>query len=308
MLVTVTSRSGKEVVKGGIQLSENATVKDLKASIHKRTGKLYPERQRLSLPLVSGQTRPTVLDGDKRLCDVFPEGSDHIVILKDLGPQVKYSTLFFFEYVGPLFIYPMFYFLPLYKFVGLPEKRVIHPVQTYATIYWCFHYFKRIMETFFVHKFSHATSPLSFVFRNCCYYWSFAVFIAYFVNHPYYTPVGETQMYIGFGLGIICQLANFYCHIILKNLRDPKGQGGYQIPRGFLFNYITCANYTTEIYQWLGFNIATQTVAGYSFLVVAAYIMSDWALGKHRRLKKLYDGKEGRVKYPNRFVILPPFL
>ncbi|KAH7428176.1 hypothetical protein KP509_10G079100 [Ceratopteris richardii] len=239
MLVTVTSRSGKEVVKGGIQLSENATVKDLKASIHKQTGKLYPERQRLSLPLVSGQTRPTVLDGDKRLCDVFPEGSDHIVILKDLDP----------------------------RFVGLPEKQVIYPVQTYATIYWCFYYFKRIMETFFVHKFNHATSPLSFVFQNC----------SYFVNHPYYTPVGETQMYIGFGLGIICQLANFYCHIILKNLRDPKGQGGYRIPRGFLFNYITCANYTTEIYQGLGFNIATQTVAGYSFLVVAAYIMSDWA-------------------------------
>ncbi|KAH7428177.1 hypothetical protein KP509_10G079200 [Ceratopteris richardii] len=246
MLVTVTSRSGKEVVKGGIQLSENATVKDLKASIHKRTGNLYPERQRLSLPLVSGQTQPTVLDGDKRLCDVFPEGSDHIVILKDLGPRVKYSTFFYF----------------FRKFVGLPEKRVIYP---------------RIMETLFVHKFSHATSPLSFVFRNCCYYWSFAVFIVYFVNHPYYTRVGETQMYIGFGLGIICQLANFYCHIILKNLRDPKGQGGYQIPRGFLFNYITCANYTTEIYQGLGFNIATQTVAGYSFLVVAAYIMSDWA-------------------------------
>ncbi|KAH7278202.1 hypothetical protein KP509_38G029400 [Ceratopteris richardii] len=237
MLVTVTSRSGKEVVKGGIQLFENATVKDLKASIHKRIGNLYPERQRISLPLVSGQTRPIVLDGDKRLCDVFPEGFDHIVILKDLGPRVKYSTLFFF------------------LFVGLPEKRVIYPVQTYATIYWCFYYFKRIMETFFVHKFSHATSPLSFVFRNC---W-------------------ETQMYIGFGLGIICQLANFYCHIIVKNLRDPKDQGGYQIPRGFLFNYITCANYTTEIYQGLGFNIATQTVVGYSFLVVVAYIMSDWA-------------------------------
>ncbi|KAH7278203.1 hypothetical protein KP509_38G029500 [Ceratopteris richardii] len=292
MLVTVTSRSGKEVVKGGIQLSENATVKDLKASIHKRTRNLYPERQQLSLPLVFGQTRPTVLDGDKRLCDVFPEGSDHIVILKDLGPR----------YVGPLFIYPMFYFLPLYKFVGLPEKRVIYPVQTYATIYWCFYYFKHIMETFFVHKFNHATSPLSFVFRNCCYYWSFAVFIAYFVNHPYYTPVGETQMYIGFGLGIICQLANFYCHIILKNLRDPKGQGGYQIPRGFLFNYITCTNYTTEIYQGLGFNIATQTVAGYSFLVVAAYIMLDWAAfrclkaratGRCRPWRKLLLATEG---------------
>lgn len=308
MLVTVVSRSGREIVKGGIQLSENATAKDLKAAIYKQTGKLYPERQRLTLPLATGQTRPTVLDGDKKLFDLFPQGSDRKVILKDLGPQVKYSTLFFFEYVGPLFIYPLFYFLPLYKYVGLPEPRVIHPVQTYATIYWCFHYFKRILETFFVHRFSHATSPLSNVFRNCCYYWSFAVFIAYFVNHPYYTPVGETQMYIGFGLGMICQLANFYCHLILKSLRAPDGQGGYQIPRGFLFNFITCANYTTEIYQWLGFNIATQTLAGYSFLVVAAYIMSDWALGKHRRLRKLFDGKDGRPKYPSRWVILPPFL
>lgn len=35
------------------------------------------------------------------------------------------------------------------------------------------------------------------------------------------------------------------------------GRGGYQIPSGFLFDYITCANYTTELYQWSGFNIAT---------------------------------------------------
>jgi len=33
------------------------------------------------------------------------------------------------------------------------------------------------------------------------------------------------------------------CHQILSNLRKP-GERGYKIPRGFLFNYITCANYT----------------------------------------------------------------
>lgn len=308
MLVTVVSRSGREVVKGGIELPDNATVQDLQASIFKRTKKFYPERQRLTLPLAQGQTRPTVLLRDKKLSEYFNTGSDIKILFKDLGPQVKYSTLFFFEYVGPLFIYPIFYFLPVYKYVGFSAERVIHPVQTYATVYWCFHYFKRILETFFVHRFSHATSPLSNVFRNCFYYWSFAVFIAYFANHPYYTPVSETQMYIGFGLGIVCQLANFYCHIILKNLRSPDGKGGYQIPKGFLFNYITCANYTTEIYQWLGYNIATQTIAGYSFMIVAAFIMSNWALGKHRRLRKLFDGKEGRPKYPRRWVILPPFL
>nr|QKE45402.1 enoyl-CoA reductase [Salvinia cucullata] len=307
MQVTVLSRSGKEIVKGGVSLPENATVRDLQAAIYKRTRKYYPERQRLTLPLTDGQTRPTVLSGDKKLNE-YVTSAHFKVVFKDLGPQVKYSTLFFFEYLGPLLIYPIFYFLPVYKYFGFPAERVIHPVQTYATIYWCFHYFKRILETFFVHRFSHATSPLSNVFRNCFYYWSFCAFIAYFVNHPYYTPVSETQMYIGFGLGIVCQLANFHCHLILKNLRSPDGKGGYQIPSGFLFNYVTCANYTTEIYQWLGFNIATQTIAGYSFLVVAALIMTNWAQGKHRRLKKLFDGKEGRKKYPRRWVILPPFV
>jgi len=107
------------------------------------------------------------------------------------------------------------------------------------------------------------------------------------VNHPLYTPVSDLQMKIGFGFGILCQVSNFYCHIILKNLRSPGGEGGYQIPKGFLFNIVTCANYTTEIYQWLGFNIATQTVAGYVFLVVATFIMTNWAFAKHRRLKKV---------------------
>ncbi|KAE9451440.1 hypothetical protein C3L33_16686, partial [Rhododendron williamsianum] len=181
------------------------------------------------------------------------------------------------------------------------------------------------METFFVHRFSHATSPLSNVFRNCAYYWTFGAYIAYYVNHPLYTPVSDLQMKIGLGLGLLCQVSNFYCHILLSNLRSPDGNGGYQIPRGFLFNIVTCANYTTEIYQWLGFNIATQTVAGYLFLVVAASIMTNWALAKHHRLKRLsgflflrltlytvlwqlFDGKEGRPKYPRRWVILPPFL
>eukprot|EP00249_Psilotum_nudum_P028879 c38859_g1_i1 orf=177-1103(+) len=308
MRATVFFRNGREVVRGGLELHDDAKVDDLKVLLYKKTGKYYPERQRLTLALESGQIRPTVLEGGKKLKDYFPQRGEHKIVFKDLGPQVKYSTLFFWEYVGPLFIYPAFYFLPLYQYFGYPAERVFQPVQFFALLYWCLHYAKRILETFYVHRFSHATSPLSNVFRNCTYYWSFAIFIAYFANHPLYTPVSEKQMYIGFGFGLLCQLANFYCHIILRNLRPPDGKGGYQIPSGFLFNYVTCANYTTEIYQWLGFNIATQTLSGYAFLVVAALIMTDWALGKNKRLRKLFDGKDGRAKYPKRWVILPPFL
>lgn len=309
MRVSVVSRSGREIIKGGIELNTSATVSDLQHAIHLRIKKLYPSRQRLTLPSSPGeQKKPVVLSSTKTLSE-YSDGSAKslTIVLKDLGPQVSYKTLFFWEYLGPLVIYPIFYFFPVYKYFGYEEKRVIHPVQTYAMYYWCFHYFKRIMETFFVHRFSHATSPLSNVFRNCFYYWSFGTYIAYYVNHPLYTPVSELQWKIGFGFGLLCQISNFYCHIILKNLRSPDGNGGYQIPRGFLFNIVTCANYTTEIYQWLGFNVATQTVAGYLFLLVAFGIMSNWAMAKHRRLKKLFDGKEGRKKYPRRWIILPPF-
>lgn len=110
------------------------------------------------------------------------------------------------------------------------------------------------------------------------------------MNHPLYTPVSKEQMYIGFAVSAVSQICTFYCHIILKNLRSPDGKGGYQIPSGFLFNYITCANYTTELYQWIGFNIATQTLAGYLFLGAAAYIMTVWALQKHKRLRKVLSG------------------
>ncbi|KAF8397502.1 hypothetical protein HHK36_016419 [Tetracentron sinense] len=310
MKVTIVSRSGREVIKGGLELNDSATVGDLQEAIHHRTKRYYPSRQRLTLPLQPGsKEKPVTLNSRRNVRDFCDGYSDNLtVVFKDLGPQVSYRTLFFWEYLGPLLIYPIFYYFPVYQYFGYKVDRVIHPVQTYALYYWCFHYFKRIMETFFVHRFSHATSPLSNVFRNCAYYWTFGSYIAYYMNHPHYTPVSNLQMMIGFGFGLVCQVANLYCHLLLRNLRSPEGNGGYQIPHGFLFNIVTCANYTTEIYQWLGFNIATQTIAGYVFLVVAAFIMTNWALAKHHRLKKLFDGKQGRPKYPRRWVILPPFL
>ncbi|CAA6669374.1 unnamed protein product [Spirodela intermedia] len=298
MKVVVVSRSGKEVVKGGIVIKDTALVSDLQEAIYSRAKKFYPSRQRLTLPLPPGsKVKPTVLDPKKGLKEYTEGNADSLTVHP-----------FLLGVPGPLVIYPLFYYFNVYKYLGYGGERTMHPAQTLAMYYWCFHYFKRIMETFFVHRFSHATSPLSNVFRNCAYYWSFGSYIAFHVNHPLYTPVSDLQMKIAFGFGLVCQVANLYCHLLLRNLRGPSGSGGYVIPQGFLFNIVTCANYTTEIYQWLGFNIATQTVAGYVFLVVAAYIMTNWAFAKHRRLKKLFDGKDGRPKYPRRWVILPPFI
>ncbi|CAG7902049.1 unnamed protein product, partial [Brassica rapa] len=215
--------------------------------------KFYLSRQRQTLP-------------------VTPESKDKPVVLNSNKSLKEYS-----DYLGPLLIYPVLYYFPVvYKLLGYEygQDRVIHPVQTCAMYYWCFHYFKRIMETFFVHRFSHATSPIAVVFRSCAYYWTFAAYVVYDVKHPLYTPVSsDLRMKMCFGGGLVGQAVNFYCHILLRNLRDPIGSGGYQIPRGFLFNFITCANYTTEIYQWFNFTFATHTTAARVFLLVAIFIM-----------------------------------
>ena len=210
----------------------------------------------------------------------------------------------------------MMVYLPFYFFraqiyggvLGLPDaSNPMLPVQTIAMWFHTAHYAKRIFETFFIHSFSHATMPIFNLVRNCAYYWTFGGFISYFLNHPQYTPVSEVQMFVGFAISAVCQLANMRCHVILATLRG-DGNKGYQIPKGFLFNYVTCANYTAEIYQWFGFNIATQTVMGYMFMMAGAVQMVDWAMAKDKRLRTLFDGKDGKPKFRRMFKILPPFI
>lgn len=78
----------------------------------------------------------------------------------------------------------------------------------------------------------------------------------------------------------------YRCHLILADLRSP-GRGGYSIPRGFLFDYITCANYTAEIWSWLFFSLATQSLPALVFTLAGAGQMAVWAAGKHQRLRKV---------------------
>ena len=88
--------------------------------------------------------------------------------------------------------------------------------------------------------------------QNCGYYWGFAAYVAYHVNHPLYTSPSQLQVFSCLAAFTACQLGNFSIHLLLRNLR-PAGSKVRKIPRPDgnpltgLFSLVSCPNYTYEV-------------------------------------------------------------
>ncbi|KAI6186157.1 Very-long-chain enoyl-CoA reductase [Aphelenchoides besseyi] len=211
---------------------------------------------------------------------------------RNLGPQIAWKTVFLLEYAGPLFVYPLFYLRPSFVY-GSAANRPIHQAVTLALICHSFHYAKRLYETQFVHRFSNGTMPVRNLFKNCSYYWGFAAFISYFINHPLFTPptLGALQLYGGVLAFVVCELGNLSIHLLLRDLR-PAGSKERKIPYPNsnpltqLFNFVSCPNYTYEVGSWIAFSVFTQSLPALLFTTAGFIQMKIWAAGKHRNYKK----------------------
>ena len=51
--------------------------------------------------------------------------------------------------------------------------------------------------------------PVFNLFKNCAYYWGFAAFVAYFINHPLYTAPPVPRAVAALAFSMLCQFANF---------------------------------------------------------------------------------------------------
>ncbi len=80
------------------------------------------------------------------------------------------------------------------------------------------------------------------------------------------------------GIGFV---VNLRADRTLRRLRAP-GQSGYRVPYGGLFRRVSCPNYLGEIVEWVGWALATWSLAGLAFAVYTAANLAPRALDHHR--------------------------
>ena len=108
------------------------------------------------------------------------------------------------------------------------------------------------------------------------------------------------RVWLGLLLWLVGLLSNAHCDQILRNLKNSSGQ--YQIPRGFLFEYVSCANYTAECIEWMGYAVAAWSWPAAAFAVFTAANLGPRAQQHHHWYKKTFPA------YPRTRKAFVPFL
>ena len=91
------------------------------------------------------------------------------------------------------------------------------------------------------------------------------VFNGYFLTLVQFESISHIYLILGLIIFIIGFYINVSSDNILIKLRTK--QKGYVIPKGKLFNYVSCPNFLGEIIEWLGFAIMTLNPGSLSFLI-----------------------------------------
>ncbi|QRV89872.1 3-oxo-5-alpha-steroid 4-dehydrogenase [Ceratobasidium sp. AG-Ba] len=309
---------------------ESVTIGDVKQAIAKQCPKFYTARQRLTAtpPIKSAEKtakppRSQALNDKTTLQEAGLDASGALYV-KDLGAQVSYRTVFIVEYIGPLLIHPVAYHLPKLIY----GQEVHHSrLQTTAYVLVMLHFLKRELETVFVHRFSHATMPVGNLFRNSAHYHLLSGFLlALSLYGPWYSAptLAAKQLQnaapnwlLGWGwpsstsssltkwvaIWAFAELSNFHAHLTLRNLRPASNPTARGIPRGYLFEYVSCPNYTFEIIAWVAFTLMTKSWASLIFIIAGTTPMVIWAIKKHKAYRREFG-----TSYPRNRKILVPFL
>ncbi|XP_028799400.1 very-long-chain enoyl-CoA reductase-like [Neltuma alba] len=134
------------------------------------------------------------------------------------------------------------------------------------------HFFKRILEVLFVHKYSGTMVLDSVMLITLSYFLSTATML-----YAQHLTLGLPEPSIDLkNLGIVLFLigitGNFYHHYLLSKLRV-SGEKEYKIPEGGLFGLVVCPHYLFEIIGFYGVSFISQTLYAFSFTLGTTFYL-----------------------------------
>jgi isoprenylcysteine carboxyl methyltransferase (ICMT) family protein YpbQ len=207
------------------------------------------------------------------------------------GPMIDNHWGWFWMEVPALLTFP------LLATFGPTEK---DPLSWLLIGLWCIHYFNRVIIFPFRLKTKGKKMPLfiamSAVFFNL---------MNGFVN-GYYIGFVDGKSGSMISIFVFLGILLFFAGYIINNIADTRlialrRQGsGYQIPKGWLFNFISCPNHFGEIVEWIGFAIVARNPAALSFAIWTFCNLAPRAKNHHDWYRETFEDypKERKVVLP----------
>jgi protein-S-isoprenylcysteine O-methyltransferase Ste14 len=130
-----------------------------------------------------------------------------------------------------------------------------------------------------------------------------------FVNAGWVSHLGEypaswladPRFLVGGAIFVAGLVLNVWSDRRLRRLRAP-GDSAYRVPRGGAFEWVSCPNYLGEIVEWLGWALATWSLAGLAFAAFTAANLVPRALAHHEWYRERF------ADYPPERRALIPFV
>lgn len=162
------------------------------------------------------------------------------------------------------------YGLPLVTLVAGASPYLASPSAYQLLVFACLfaHFVKRLLESWFLHKYSGPMSPLAAVAVSGFY--SLTTYFPAYINRQ---PISEIDALVIVGLGVflVGEIFNFIHHKILADLRRATME--YVIPHGGLFGFIACPHYLFELVAWFGLCLIFRHVSMLVFFVLMLFYL-----------------------------------
>ena len=165
---------------------------------------------------------------------------------------------------------------------------------------WITHYFNRTIIYPLKIKTNGKKIPIAIVASAFFFNVINGILNGYFIATIPFESISFTCILIGFIIFIIGLYINISSDNTLIKLRT--NQKGYVIPKGGLFNYVSCPNFFGEIIEWLGFAIMTLNLGSISFLIWTICNLIPRSKAHHNWYKENFE------KYPSKRKAVIPYL